>query len=107
MVKHAILGSALELSKYGTGPYSGPGVRIFHTVLKSCKIGCVIDTTVAHKGQENLNCLVLYRKVFSHLRLDGSWEVFWRQNYMDVLQTGYLLNLTSMPVFITCTGIFV
>lgn len=107
MVKDAILGSTLELSKCGTGPYSGPGVRIFHTVLKSCKIGYVIDITAAHKGQENLNYLVLYKKVFSHLRLDGSWEVFWRQKCMNVSQTGYLLNLTSVPVFIPCMGIFV
>lgn len=51
MVKDAILGSTLELSKCGTGPYSGPRVRIFHTVLKSCKIEYVIDITAAHKGQ--------------------------------------------------------
>lgn len=95
MVKDAILGSTLELSKCGTGPYSGPGVRIFHTVLKSCKIEYVIDITAAHKGQENLNSLVLYKKVFSHLRLDGSWEVF-----LETEVHGCLTNWISAESYI-------
>lgn len=52
MIKRVTLNSALGLAEYGTRPYSGPGVRRFHTVLKDNKTGCVIETTVAHKGMK-------------------------------------------------------